>query len=106
MITKELFDEITRRLVQAYDPEAIYLFGSYAWGSPTDDSDVDLAIIVRVANPRRIKRTLAASEALWGLGISKDVIVYTQEEFARAAEHPSTLAHKILQEGHVLYGKA
>lgn len=106
MVTKEMLAEVTRRLVKAYDPITIYLFGSYAWGSPTEDSDIDLAIVVNEANPRRVKRTLAASEALWGLGVPKDVIVYTKTEFFSAAQHPSTLARKILEEGHVLYGKA
>ena len=106
MISQETINEMTRRLVKAYNPVKIYLFGSYAWGTPNEDSDVDFAIIVHEAHPRRVKRTLAASEALWGLGIPKDVIVYTKEEFARAAQHPSTLARKIVQEGRVLYGEA
>ena len=42
MVTKEQIQEVTRRLVEVYQPEAIYLFGSYAWGEPNADSDIDL----------------------------------------------------------------
>ena len=37
--------EILHRLVAEFQPEAVYLFGSYAWGNPTKDSDIDLAIV-------------------------------------------------------------
>jgi predicted nucleotidyltransferase len=37
-----LLEEMTRRLVAELQPERIILFGSYAWGAPTEDSDVDL----------------------------------------------------------------
>ena len=41
-----LLAEMTRRLVAEFHPERIILFGSHAWGKPTDDSDVDLFVIV------------------------------------------------------------
>ena len=46
MITNEVIEEVKNRLVKTYDPLAIYLFGSYAWGTPTEESDLDLVIIV------------------------------------------------------------
>ena len=42
LITKEVIDEITRRLVLELHPEEIILFGSYAWGIPNKYSDIDL----------------------------------------------------------------
>ncbi len=44
MIEKKVIDEVKNRLVNTYNPIAIYLFGSYAWGIPTEDSDLDLLI--------------------------------------------------------------
>ena len=38
--------EIVRRLVTEFQPEAILLFGSHAWGTPTTDRDLDLLVIV------------------------------------------------------------
>ncbi len=37
--------EVVRKIVEAFDPERIILFGSFAYGNPTPDSDVDLLII-------------------------------------------------------------
>ena len=106
MVTKDILDEMTRRLVKTYNPLAIYLFGSYAWGSPTEESDVDLLVIVKESNERRWKRPIAGSLALWGMGVPKDLLVYTKTEFDRALEHPSTLARKVYEEGKVLYASA
>ncbi len=44
-VTEEILAEITRRIVAAFDPEQVILFGSYAYGTPHRDSDVDLLII-------------------------------------------------------------
>ncbi len=41
-----LLEKMTSALVEELDPEAIYLFGSHAWGEPDEDSDVDLMVIV------------------------------------------------------------
>ena len=41
-----LLEEMTRRLVAEFQPERSILFGSYAWGAPIEDSDVDLLVIV------------------------------------------------------------
>ncbi len=44
-LSPELLKQAVDRLVVEFRPEAIYLFGSHAWGVPTDDSDVDLFVI-------------------------------------------------------------
>lgn len=106
MVTKEMLDEVTRRLVQAYDPVAIYLFGSQAWGTPTKDSDIDLALVVEHASVKRIERVREARAILQDIDVAKDIIVYTKDEFDKAIQHPSALAKKILNEGRLLYGEA
>ncbi|MFM5987359.1 MAG: nucleotidyltransferase domain-containing protein, partial [Sphaerospermopsis kisseleviana] len=45
-IPRDLLDDITQRLVSALNPEQVILFGSYAYGEPTEDSDVDLLVII------------------------------------------------------------
>ncbi|MFN7658777.1 MAG: nucleotidyltransferase domain-containing protein, partial [Dolichospermum sp.] len=45
-LSTEFLNEITHRLVTALEPEQIFLFGSYAYGEPTEDSDVDLLVII------------------------------------------------------------
>lgn len=106
MINAETLEEVKRRLVGAYDPLAIYLFGSYAWGNPTEESDLDLLVIVDCSDEKTYRRPSAGQRALFGLGIAKDLIVYTREEFERATRDETTLGYKIEKEGALLYAKS
>jgi len=107
MVSKEVIEEIKSRLVKAYDPVEIYLFGSYAWGTPTEDSDLDLLIVVEESEQKTYKRPLIGYKALRGLeGISKDLIVQTKEEFDRISNNVTTLSHKIKRDGELIYARA
>ena len=50
MVTTPILDprlaEVVRRLVEAYEPERVYLFGSHARGDAGPDSDYDLLLVV------------------------------------------------------------
>ena len=83
MIEKNIIDEVKNRLVKTYDPLAIYLFGSYSWGSPTDESNLDLLIIINESTERDYTRAVSGHKALIGLGIAKDLIVQTKDEFEK-----------------------
>jgi predicted nucleotidyltransferase len=50
-VTEEILAEITRRIVETVQPEKVILFGSYAYGSPHADSDVDLLVIADIDSP-------------------------------------------------------
>ncbi len=106
MTNKELIEEIKNRLVKTYNPVAIYLFGSYAWGAPTKDSDVDLFIVVDKSDEKSYLRSIAGHKALRGLDISKDIIVQTKEIFDRRSKEITTLEFKIKRDGKVLYARA
>ena len=106
MITPETIEEVKNRLVRVYDPLQIYLFGSYAWGTPNDDSDLDLLVVVESSEEKRHKRSKIGFAALWGLGISKDLVVYTRAELAAYATDPNTLVAKVLKDGRELYARS
>ena len=106
MISKELLEEVKNRLVKTYKPIAIYLFGSYAWGTPTEDSDLDLLIVVDKADKKSYNRPRPGQRALFGLGISKDMIVYTNEEFEKNSRDVTTLCYKIKRDGKLIYARA
>ncbi len=44
-ITEELLQKITRRIADEFQPEQVVLFGSFAYGKPRNDSDIDLLVI-------------------------------------------------------------
>ena len=52
MIIQKQIEEIVKRIVDNYKPEKIILFGSYAYGIPTKDSDLDLLIVKNSSLPR------------------------------------------------------
>lgn len=105
MISKDIIEEVKNRLVKTYNPVAIYLFGSYAWGSPTEDSDLDLMIIVEASDEKSYRRPIPGYDALFGMGISKDIIVHTKEVFDRRSDDVTTLEYKIKNKGKVLYAR-
>ena len=98
-----ILDTIQKRLVNAYQPTAIYLFGSRAWGDPDEDSDFDLLIIVPDSRESPSERSFLGYRALRGLGIPKDILVYTKKEFEEIGRHPTSLCHRVKQEGLKLY---
>lgn len=105
MITQETIEEVKNRLIKVYSPLEIYLFGSYAWGTPDEESDLDLLIVIEESNLPRHKRGKPGLEVLWGLGISKDLMVYTEEEFKKQSINPYSLVNKIYNKGKRLYAR-
>ncbi len=106
MIKKKLIEEIKKRLVTAYDPLEIYIFGSYAWGNPTKDSDLDLCIVVSGSSKESYKRSVVGDLALVDILVSRDIVVYTKEEFDRRSNLVTTLCYKIKREGEKIYANA
>ncbi|MDZ4829478.1 MAG: nucleotidyltransferase domain-containing protein [Phycisphaerae bacterium] len=76
-----ILPEILRRLVAAYQPRRVYLFGSEARGDAGADSDIDLAVIVEDDADERRRSPRTAAEVLWGLERGADVVVLTESEF-------------------------
>ncbi len=105
MVAENILNEVTRRLVEQFAPTRIILFGSQARGTADDRSDVDLLVVCRVAGRKR-NLMVAMDRALGGLGIARDVIVLTPEEFERDRHIPGTVARPAALEGKVLYDSA
>jgi uncharacterized protein len=92
------------RLKAEFQPEEIYLFGSHAWGAPSEDSDVDLMVIVPDSRERSIRRMQRAHRCLRGIGFAKDVLVPTRAEVNRYKHLRASLFHQVLAKGRKLYG--
>lgn len=99
----DLVNIVKDRLVRAYSPRLLYLFGSYAWGVPDEQSDFDVLVVIDKSDEKPYKRARKGIDALTGLRIAKDILVYTTDEFERFASDISTLCYKIKKEGMNLY---
>jgi predicted nucleotidyltransferase len=96
--------EVARRLVEAYRPDRIYLFGSVARGDAGPDSDYDLMVVVPDDAPPELQDCGAAYRALRGLGIAKDVLVWTRSEFEKRLHLKASLpATIVVREGKLLH---
>ncbi len=96
-------DEIVRRLVDAFRPERIYLFGSKARGDSGPDSDYDLMVVVRDADEPDYRLSQRAHSLLWDLRSAADILVWTAERFERQQHLRASLPATILREGVALY---
>ncbi|HOW49301.1 MAG TPA: nucleotidyltransferase domain-containing protein [Rubrivivax sp.] len=103
-LSEAMLNEITRRLVATYQPEQVVLFGSHAWGTPDENSDVDLLVVLSASDEPAYRRASAGYRSLFGVGVPCDVWVRTREEVLREAPLSTTLTHKIIREGRVLHG--
>lgn len=99
-----LLDEITTRVAEAVHPEKIILFGSHVWGHPTEDSDLDLFVIVSPSEFPVYRRVRAVYKALRGLKVPVDIVMQTKDDVERNKNVATSLVKKVLEEGEVLYG--
>jgi uncharacterized protein len=102
-INSELLYEITAKLVAEMTPTSVYLFGSHAWGAPTQDSDLDLMVLLSDSDEKPHQQYLRARKALRFVRVPLDVIVGSQSEFDRFCTVAVSLQHIIATEGKLLY---
>ena len=102
MITKDQIDEITRRIVDNFKPQKIILFGSYANGTPTEESDLDLLIIKDSDLPTRTQNR-KVRRFLFDLKVPVDVIVKTSKEFEKYKDIIGTIVYPANKFGKVVY---
>jgi predicted nucleotidyltransferase len=95
--------EIVRRLVEAYQPERIYLFGSKARDDAGPDSDYDLLVVAPDDAPAERRDGDLAFRALRGTGTAADVIVWTRSRFERRKHVVASLPATVLREGRLLH---
>ena len=95
-------DEIVQKIVGAFRPRRIVMFGSRARGHVGPESDLDL--LVEMESDKRPPQRAADVAQLFGLREwAMDVVVYTPEEVRRHRNVLGTLLYTIEREGKVLY---
>lgn len=92
-------DEILTRLIPEFQPTKMFLFGSRANGTSKDNSDYDVFLVVRESELHPIERMQKAGKLLWGVGVTVDVFIYTEEEFNDWKEEFNSIPHTVATEG-------
>ena len=103
---KDLILKMCDRIKEAYQPDRIILFGSFAYGNPTDDSDVDLLIVeddARRPIDRRVDiRHIVREE---NRKIALTLLVYTPAELEYRLSIGDDFVDEVLKSGEVLYAR-
>jgi len=102
MISRESIQTYADKIAREFRPERIILFGSYAYGNPNADSDVDLLVIVPKPQWRRHKDT-AIRRRLGYPGFPMDLLVWTPERLREWFEAGDGFACDVVESGQVLY---
>ncbi len=95
---------IIEKIKRDYQPEKIILFGSFAYGKPNKDSDVDL-LIIKKTNERPIDRRIRVRMMVASLrgGLPFSSIVVTPQELGKRIKMQDQFFTQILSKGKVLY---
>ncbi len=101
---RKLILDIVNKIVNEYHPQRIILFGSYAYGNPDRDSDIDL-LIIKDTDKRPIDRRVAVRRIVSDpkRDIPFEPIVITSQELQRRIEVGDQFVGEILSNGEVLY---
>ena len=103
MLIQELINQIVKTIVTGYEPKKIILFGSYACGNPTKDSDIDLLVIKDDDLPK-VHRNRIVRSYLKNFLFPIDVIVKSSQEFEMFKDIKGTVVYMANKYGKVLYG--
>ncbi len=104
MITQSQIADLTDAIVRHFQPQKVILFGSYAYGQPTPDSDVDIMVVMpheghSIAKAAEIRMTVHA-------GFPLDLLVRSQEELDRRVALGDWFLREVTAKGKVLYESA
>jgi predicted nucleotidyltransferase len=101
MITMRQIEDVSGRIAAEFEPERILLFGSYAWGAPSPDSDVDLLVIL----PFEGKAVAKSVEMRLKIKppFPVDLLVRTPEKIRERLALGDPFIRSILEKGKVLY---
>ena len=100
-VTLEGIHRVIQQIVEQFHPQKVILFGSYAYGKPTEDSDVDLLVVMETDEPpiHAAAKIAAAIEHPFPL----DIMVRTPSEFRASLQRKGIFATEVTTKGVVLH---
>jgi predicted nucleotidyltransferase len=101
-VTRRQINAVVQKIVDEFKPEKIILFGSYAYGKPTIDSDVDMLVVME-SNEQPTRRAIKIVRSLLDVPFPMDVLVRTPQEITHRLNVEDYFMREIVQQGRVLY---
>lgn len=101
MIMMDQIESLGKRIAHEFQPDRIILFGSYAYGRPNEDSDVDLLVILSfVGKPVRMAIEIRSKV---NPKIPVELVVRTPQQVAERIANNDWFMQEIVEKGRVLY---
>ena len=101
MVEMKSIEDLTSRIARDFNPERIILFGSYAYGHPGADSDVDMLVVLDFKG-KPVRKAIEIRNKV-NPGIPVDLIVRTREQVAERIANNDWFMRKIVEKGRTLY---
>ena len=100
-IPQAAIDDVVRQIAEKFKPNKIILFGSYAYGKPTQISDVDLLVVMKTDLKESQQEIHILTNIRYHFGL--DLLVKTPESLQRRIELGDSFLKEIMQRGKVIY---
>jgi uncharacterized protein len=101
MVEMQKIEDLTSQIVREFNPERIILFGSYADGRASDDSDVDLLIVLPFEG-KPVRKAIEIRNKI-NARLPLDLIVRTPEQLAQRLAQNDWFMREIVERGRTLY---
>jgi predicted nucleotidyltransferase len=104
LAVQEEIKRIVGIIAKKHKPEKIYLFGSFAWGKPHQDSDLDFLVVKKNIKSMR-QAAIDIDRDFLDRRMAMDIIVYSPDFLSKRLSLGDQFAKKIVTEGKILYDK-
>ncbi len=101
MITQNQIQQVSDEIARRFQPERIILFGSYAYGTPTEDSDIDLLVVISFEG-KSVRKSIEI-EAEVHQGFPMDLIAMTPKHLMERLSGEDYFLREVVENGKVLY---
>jgi predicted nucleotidyltransferase len=102
MISEEKINDIIKKITSNYFPDKVILFGSYATGKASENSDLDFIIVKKTDLPKH-RRGAEVRKFLYGSLVPMDLKVYTPEEFEMELDDKYSFLSSAIKDSKLLY---
>jgi len=99
----ESIKKITQQVAEKYNPQKIILFGSFAYGKPAKDSDLDLLIVKQVNKKKDLLERAYEVRQILDVHEALDILVFTPREIKERLKLNDLFIKDIFEKGKVLY---
>jgi len=108
MVANTVIQQLVERIKQ-FDPEKIILFGSYAYGTPSENSDVDLFVVKNVKREEirglRLSIRTHLRDIIYNQKVPVDLLLDNQENINARIKLGDSIYKEILERGRTVYAK-